>query len=62
MKLQQQQKIECQSSKVWFCVQVKQIEDRNRNVVVAAHLRGMWPTPSTKKDTLMLRGKPKLYY
>ena len=27
---------------------------------VAAHLRGMRPAPSTKKDTLMLRGKLKL--
>ena len=27
---------------------------------VAAHLRGMRPTPSTKKDTLMLREKLKL--
>ena len=30
-------------------------------VHVAAHLRGMRPTPSTKKDTLMLRKKLKLY-
>ena len=29
-------------------------------VSVAAHLRGMRPTPSTKKDTLMLREKLKL--
>ena len=28
--------------------------------IVAAHLRGMRPTPSTKKDTLMLREKIKL--
>ena len=28
---------------------------------VAAHLRGMRPTPSTKKDTLMLREKLKFY-
>ena len=27
---------------------------------VAAHLRGMRPNPSTKKDTLMLREKLKL--
>ena len=30
------------------------------NESVAAHLRGMRPTPSTKKDTLMLREKLKL--
>ena len=31
-----------------------------REGIVEAHLRGMRPTPSTKKDTLKLREKLKL--
>ena len=37
-----------------------QIGRKGTKVSVAADLQGMWPTPSTKKDTLMLREKLKL--
>ena len=35
----------------------KVLKHIHENLIVAAHLRGMRPTPSTKKDTLMLREK-----
>ena len=34
-------------------------ESQRSTVVVAAHLRGMWPASATKKDTLMLRKNSK---
>ena len=36
------------------------LSEKTARVSVAAHLRGIRPTPSTKKDTLMLREKLKL--
>ena len=48
-------KNESTNQKLWnHCVA------RAWSFLVAAHLRGMRPTPSTKKDTLMLRQKLKL--
>ena len=42
--------------KAWqFKMQVIFCAFQQNSNAVAAHLRGMRPTPSTKKDTLMLR-------